>query len=57
MDEVVKTYTNGEITIVWKPDLCIHSRKCFTGLPRVFNPNKRPWVNISGSDIVKFMRQ
>ena len=43
-------YTNGEVTVLWKPDLCQHSGICFRGLPAVFNPRERPWVNISGSD-------
>ncbi len=47
---VVKEYTNGEVTIVWKPDLCIHSENCFHGLPRVFDPNKRPWIDAKGAD-------
>ncbi len=41
---IVKEYSNGEVTIVWKPDLCIHSEKCFKGLPEVFDPNRRPWI-------------
>jgi uncharacterized Fe-S cluster protein YjdI len=40
-----RKYTNGEVTIVWKPNLCRHSAKCFTGLPNVFNPLKRPWID------------
>ena len=48
--EIVKKYTNGEITIVWKPGMCIHSEKCFHGLPAVFNPQQRPWVNAEAAD-------
>lgn len=44
MKDITKKYTNGEVTIVWKPASCIHSRICWTGLPEVFNPQERPWV-------------
>jgi len=44
-----KEYTNGEVTVAWKPDVCIHSTFCFKGLPEVFDPQKRPWVNIQGA--------
>ncbi|MBK7343709.1 MAG: (4Fe-4S)-binding protein [Saprospiraceae bacterium] len=41
-----KEYSNGEVTVVWQPDLCIHSGKCVIGLPGVFNTKAKPWVNI-----------
>ena len=47
MKDITKKYTNGEVTIVWKPNTCIHSRICWTnatGLPQVFNPTERPWI-------------
>lgn len=44
MKAITKRYTNGEVTVVWQPQLCIHSGICFTGLPRVFDPRRRPWV-------------
>jgi len=44
-----KEYTNKSITVVWKHELCIHSENCFRGLPRVFNPKQRPWVNIDAA--------
>jgi uncharacterized Fe-S cluster protein YjdI len=44
MPELTKKYTNGEVTIVWQPDECIHSGMCFRGLGEVFNPRKRPWI-------------
>lgn len=49
LNRVTKKYTNGEITVIWKPGKCIHSKICFTGLPGVFDPTKRPWVNINGA--------
>lgn len=46
---LVKRYTNGEVTVVWQPDLCIHSTVCFQGLPQVFDPSRRPWVAIGAA--------
>jgi uncharacterized Fe-S cluster protein YjdI len=50
MREITKKYSNGSVTIVWKPHLCIHSGICFNGLPQVFNPWERPWVKAEGED-------
>ncbi|MBX2901386.1 MAG: (4Fe-4S)-binding protein [Cyclobacteriaceae bacterium] len=44
MKDITKKYTNGEVTIVWKPNQCIHSTLCFKGLGQVFDPRRRPWV-------------
>jgi uncharacterized Fe-S cluster protein YjdI len=48
--EIVKRYSNGEITVVWQPSLCVHSAICARGLPRVFDPRRRPWVILDGFD-------
>lgn len=45
----VKEYTNGEVTIVWKPNLCSHSGNCVKGLPKVFNTKARPWIDAEGA--------
>ncbi len=42
--KITKKYSNGEVTIVWQPHLCIHSGICAKGLPGVFRPNERPWI-------------
>lgn len=37
-------YSNGELTIIWKPGLCQHAGICVKTLPAVYNPQDRPWV-------------
>ena len=39
-----KTYTNGDVTILWQPEKCIHSGVCVKTLPQVYNPKERPWI-------------
>ncbi|HPR86345.1 MAG TPA: (4Fe-4S)-binding protein [Prolixibacteraceae bacterium] len=47
--EEVKTYTNGEITIVWEPGKCTHSGMCVKTLPQVYNPQAKPWIKIENA--------
>ncbi|HMV42596.1 MAG TPA: (4Fe-4S)-binding protein [Leptospiraceae bacterium] len=56
-NEIEKKYTNQDITVIWKPKVCIHSAVCFKGLPGVFNPKKRPWVTIEGATSEEIMAQ
>lgn len=49
MDEATLRYTNGEITVLWKPNRCIHSGICVRGLPLVFDPRRKPWVDIQAA--------
>ena len=37
-----KEYSNGEVTVVWEAEKCIHSAICAKGLPKVFQPKDRP---------------
>ncbi|OZV69168.1 (4Fe-4S)-binding protein [Winogradskyella aurantia] len=55
-----KEYSNGEATITWEPEKCIHSAICVNGLPEVFQPKEKPWIKIdaaSTSALVKQVKQ
>ena len=45
MGNIKKEYSNGDLTVIWQPHMCIHSEKCAKGLPEVFDPKARPWIN------------
>lgn len=52
-----RNYSNGEITVHWRPDKCIHSGICAKGLSEVFDPRKRPWVNMDGATTERIVAQ
>lgn len=47
--EKVKEYSNDEITVVWKPETCIHSARCVHGLPQVFKPKEKRWIQMENA--------
>lgn len=60
MKAVIKEYSNGEVTIVWQNELCIHSKICWKnagGLPEVFNPAERPWIKPEAATTEKIIAQ
>lgn len=57
MKDITKKYSNGEVTIIWKPGLCIHSGNCWRGLHAVFHPEQLPWITPEGSTTEKIIAQ
>lgn len=53
----VREYSNGEVTVVWKAHKCIHSANCVRGLPNVFQPRKKPWVNVEAASSQELAEQ
>lgn len=52
-----KTYESEKLVIEWQPSVCIHSEKCWRGLPDVFRRNEKPWVNVEGADDERIKEQ
>lgn len=44
MDQKMYTYESDEITVRYDLKRCIHAKECVKGLRKVFDPEKRPWI-------------
>ena len=44
-----KEYTQGDLKVIWQPDLCIHSGICARELSSVFQPRETPWIKIDAA--------
>jgi uncharacterized Fe-S cluster protein YjdI len=53
---MTKEYSNGEVTIIWKPEKCFQSCICARTLPQVYHPTLHPWItpeNATAEEIIK----
>jgi len=55
--EITKKYSNGELTVVWKPQKCIHSGVCVKTLPMVYDPEAKPWINVENASTEELKEQ
>ncbi len=42
--DIVKKYVTDDLTIIWRPQKCIHAGVCIMKLPQVYKPDSRPWI-------------
>ena len=50
-----RRYRNEDITVYWKPSTCVHASYCYRELIEVFDPSRRPWVDMNGSTTEKII--
>ncbi|UYQ94980.1 (4Fe-4S)-binding protein [Chitinophaga horti] len=50
-------YSNGEVTILWKPKACIHAGVCVRTLPKVYDPKARPWIRLEHATTAELVAQ
>lgn len=53
----MKEYSNGYITVVWKPELCQHAGICVKMLPEVYNPKEKPWIKAENATAEQLKEQ
>ena len=56
-NEIIKEYSNGDFTVVWKPGICIHAEICAKTLPQVYNPDVRPWIKAENASVEELKAQ
>ena len=47
---LTREYERPEICVEWYASRCIHAGECIRALPVVFDPRRRPWVDVSAAD-------
>jgi len=52
-----RVYTKGMLQVLWQSELCTHCEACWHGLPQVFDPHKRPWVDMAGATTAEIIEQ
>lgn len=55
--DIVKEYSNGELTVVWNLKKCIHAGVCVKTLPQVYNPKEKPWIKIDNAPTADLQAQ
>jgi uncharacterized Fe-S cluster protein YjdI len=51
-----RLYSDNNITVFWDSAKCIKSGNCDGQLPQVFNPKRRPWINLKAADVETIKR-
>jgi CDGSH-type Zn-finger protein/uncharacterized Fe-S cluster protein YjdI len=51
VDEDIHEYIGENVRVTFDAKRCIHARECVRGLPAVFDPQRRPWVDPDRADV------
>lgn len=47
----IREYAAPGIVVTWEPGRCEHAAECVRGLPRVFDRDRRPWIDPTGAAV------
>jgi uncharacterized Fe-S cluster protein YjdI len=47
---LTREYSRPEIRVEWYASRCIHSAACVRALPAVFDPRRRPWIDLDAAN-------
>ena len=47
---LTREYSSEEIRVQWYARRCIHSAACIRALPQVFDPRRRPWIDVNAAN-------
>ncbi len=51
-----KEYAGTDFKVLYSPRLCIHAAECVRGLPNVFLPQAKPWIQPENADVEHLAR-
>jgi uncharacterized Fe-S cluster protein YjdI len=57
LNRKMKEYSKEDIKVVWQQEKCIHAANCAKGLPTVFKPKEKPWVQVEGASKTEIIEQ
>ena len=57
METHENVFSNNDITVIFKPCICIHAEKCAKELSEVFRTSVIPWINLDGSETERVIEQ
>jgi uncharacterized Fe-S cluster protein YjdI len=49
-DGLTREYPGEGIRVQWFAERCIHSAECIRAQPLVFDPQRRPWIDLGGAE-------
>lgn len=53
--DAVRIYAGGDVTVLYNPRICSHAAVCVASQPRVFDPDRDPWIDPDQADARQVM--
>ena len=46
-----RTYLKDDLVVFWDSEKCYHARRCVGSSTKIFDPLRRPWIDLSQGDM------